>query len=175
MAYQVLIPPSIAASEAPKAFGVGEECEGRRWVVHYEATVVPPRDGRFRFRGRGDDVLIVRWDGRNVLDGNISFYPVEPAANSDPTPDYGSMVGGKWINMKKGVPSKMEILIGECPGGVFFACLCLEEDGVKYPDGYPAFQLKALPIPQGKHLPVASEGVVFGVVPSKAALVTRQP
>ncbi len=166
VAYQLMI-PELPADEAPKAFNVEKECAPRRWVVHYQARIVPPRDGRFRFRGRADDILMVRYNGSNVLDGNYSLYSVERNINTTSESDNAQLIGGKWIAMRKSVPADLEIIIGECPGGGFFARLCIEEDGVAYPDGYPVFQLKDVPIPENPGPSVSKKGIVFGVEPAK--------
>ena len=163
--------PTMSADEAPKAFGVEKECEGRRWLIHYKGEVVPPQSGRFRFRGRGDDVLMVRWDGQTVLDANWpGLQPaIHPKINTAPEPQSNLFPGGKWINMKKGIPVKIEILIGEQPGGQFKVFLCLEEEKGSYPNGYPLFQLKAAPILPNSGFPVSNEGIVFGLAPARAA------
>ncbi len=169
--YQFAI-PMMTADGGPAAFGVEKECKPRRWLALYEGTVIPPRDGRFRFRGRGDDVLVVRWNGQMVLDG--CYFGVDASVNTDPEANKIKGPGGKWINMKKGVPAKMQVLIGECPGGGFFAWLCLEEEGVQYPDGYPLFQLKAAPVPTGV-VPFAKEPMVFSVQPAKTGYGSMLP
>jgi len=71
--------PSMEADAAPKAFGQNS-IAGSRWVVVYRGTVMPPKTGKYRFVGAGDDVLAVRFAGKNVFDygyesatGNISF------------------------------------------------------------------------------------------------------
>jgi hypothetical protein len=71
--------PSMEADAAPKAFGQNA-IAGSRWVVVYRGTVMPPKTGKYRFVGAGDDVLAVRFAGKNVFDygyesatGNISF------------------------------------------------------------------------------------------------------
>lgn len=101
-------------------------------------------------------------------------FGVDPEAATAPEPYKIKPPGGKWINKKKRVPAKMEVLIGECPGGSFFACLCLEEEGVKYPDGYPLFQLKAAPVPGGR-IPFAREPIVFSVQAAKTGYGSLLP
>ncbi|HEY8962700.1 MAG TPA: hypothetical protein VIM57_10900 [Luteolibacter sp.] len=71
--------PTMEADAAPKAFGQNT-IAGSRWVVVYRGSVMPPKTGKYRFVGAGDDVLAVRFAGKNVFDygyesatGNISF------------------------------------------------------------------------------------------------------
>ena len=165
--------PQISADEAPKAFGVEKDCVGRRWLIHYEGYVVPPRDGTFRFIGSGDDILVVRWGDRNVLDGSIGFYRPDPGANEadnvGPAP-VTPLVAGKWITMRKGEAVKMQVLIGECPGGQFSSFLLIEEKGQPYkPGAYAPFQLKQGKIPDGPR-PQFTDPIVFGSQSSGSAL-----
>lgn len=158
--------PDMGAEVAPEAFGVEKECVPRRWIAYYAATIIPPRDGRFRFRGCGDDVLLVRCNGQNVFDGSLRDYCRD--VNTYTAKSRTEFAGGKWLSMKKGVPIKTEIIIGECPGGHFYAFLCLEEEGVEYPSGFPVFQLKAGPVPPvAGGFPVGRETIVFGVQAGK--------
>jgi len=60
--------PSMGANEAPKAFGCEKEVQGSRWVVVYRGTVRPPKTGKYRFVGAGDDVLAIRFAGKMVFD-----------------------------------------------------------------------------------------------------------
>jgi len=60
--------PSLRADEAPKAFNCEKEVTGSRWVVIYRGMVRPPKSGKFRFVGGADDILVVRFDGKNVFD-----------------------------------------------------------------------------------------------------------
>lgn len=71
--------PTMEADGAPKAFGQNS-IAGSRWVVVYRGSVMPPKTGKYRFVGAGDDMLAVRFAGKNVFDygyesatGNISF------------------------------------------------------------------------------------------------------
>jgi len=81
--------PSINADEAPKAFNCEKEVKGSRWVVIYRGLVRPPKTGKYRFVGAGDDVLTVRFNRKNVFDfgyelatGNFSFRPKRAQAVS---------------------------------------------------------------------------------------------
>ncbi len=170
VANQIVI-PRMTADAAPKAYGVEKECAPKRWIAYYEATIVPPRDGRFRFRGIGDDIMMVRINGQVVLDGSLHDI-CRKEVDTEPN---DQLRGGKWMNMRKGVPMKMELIIGEMPGGVFYGILCLEEEKVAYPAGYPVFQLKAGPIPPCPGFPVGKEAIVFGVQTAKTGYGSLLP
>jgi hypothetical protein len=60
--------PSMEANEAPKAFNCEKEVQGSRWVVVYRGAVRPPKTGKYRFVGAGDDVLAIRFAGKMVFD-----------------------------------------------------------------------------------------------------------
>lgn len=151
-AMQLFVPQTLA-EEAPKAFQVEKECEGRRWLVHYRGQVITPRTGTFRFVGSGDDILIVRCKGRNVLDASFPNYRVLPDTNTGDNiggAPVVPMVGGLWIEMRAGEAMPLEVLIGENPGGHFSCFLMIEERGAAHPDGvFPVFQLRAMDIPTG--------------------------
>ena len=60
--------PVMKAEGAPAAFGCAAEVQPSRWMVIYRGMVTPPKSGKYRFVGAGDDVLVVRFNGRHVLD-----------------------------------------------------------------------------------------------------------
>jgi hypothetical protein len=60
--------PSMEANEAPKAFNCDKEVQGSRWAVVYRGAVRPPKTGKYRFVGAGDDVLAIRFAGKMVFD-----------------------------------------------------------------------------------------------------------
>jgi hypothetical protein len=60
--------PNMSADSAPAAFEVEKEVQPTMWMVVYRGTVVAPKTGKFRFVGAGDDLLIVRFNGKNVFD-----------------------------------------------------------------------------------------------------------
>ena len=158
--------PNMSALEAPKAFQVEKEVQARRWLVHYEGSITPPNAGRYRFIGCADDIMVVRCKGRNVLDACIDFYRVDPKINGEdnvgpgiigPTP----MRASHWIEMREGESVKMEVLIGENPGGEFSGALMVERDGDAHPPGvFPVFQLKKMDIPPGR-LPRTEGSIIF--------------
>lgn len=61
--------PIMSASEAPNAFGCGKDVQPVNWVALYRGYVTPPRSGKFRFVGRADNVLVIRFNSKVVLDG----------------------------------------------------------------------------------------------------------
>lgn len=159
--------PTVAAEAAPASFGVGDKVQARHWAAIYRAKVKAPKSGKFRFVGLCDDILVVRFDGKIVLDGGI--YPVTSGARSrgyvypgiDPHAwysDFGYHLGS-YFRVEEGEVYPVEILLGEVPGGHFLAHLMIEERGVDYKadgSGYPVlpvFQVVGAPIPDGPRLP----------------------
>jgi hypothetical protein len=139
IASQIFIPPR-SANSAPEAYGVAEQVRPSRWIAHYKGSVRAPQSGKFRFVGSGDDILVVRWDRKYALDsgygqyvvgmdnvykdfGNRKYGEVHPANLGRP------MQAGPWLTVSKGKEYPLEIMIGETPGGTFYAILCIEVQG----------------------------------------------
>jgi len=61
--------PIMSAALAPEAFGCGKDVQPVHWVAHYRGMVAAPKTGKFRFVGRADNVMVVRFNGKVVLDG----------------------------------------------------------------------------------------------------------
>jgi hypothetical protein len=133
--------PKINADQGPLAFGLGGRVQPKMWVVHYKGNVVPTETGTFRFVGMADDVLVVRFNGKVVLDcgsttpsghGPQSFYS-SVGLQLDPKMGWYKGLGrGDPIQVTGGESYPMEVLIGEWPGGDFKAWLLIEKDGVQY-------------------------------------------
>jgi hypothetical protein len=41
---------------------------------------------------------------------------------------------GDWFELKPGEPVEMEVLVGEIPGGGFYSMLCVQQEGIDYPE-----------------------------------------
>jgi hypothetical protein len=156
-AAQLLI-PAIEASSAPKAFDVERQVQPTRWVALYKGDVVAPESGTFHFVGVGDDVLFVRFNGKNVLNGSWdSPSQFGPGVNDRfgikideryrcewPRPPHASHAGGfakgGGFTVEAGKSYPIQILIGEWPGGMSHFVLLIEKDGGEYkrtPEGMP--------------------------------------
>jgi len=138
-----MVPP-IKSTLGPRAFG--EDTGGWCWMVLYKGKLVYPEDIKFRFWGFGDDILLVRVNGKLVLNGNwhndgSAMYITLMGGKWDSTSSddaqyyYGNNKArvGDWIELKAGEMVDMEVMIGEVPGGIFSAMLTVQVDGVEYP------------------------------------------
>lgn len=181
--------PMCPSDDAAKAFGEAKRCSGYRWLVHYKGTVIAPRDGTFRFIGRGDNLMMVRLNGKNVLDGGYpASYQLDPSVNTDnnlgPAGASGwTLSGGAWFEVRKGDLLKMEVVIGD-GGGIFNDYLLIEERGVNYLSrrdargalAYPVFQAASAQVPRPTRRPdgadpeTANERVIFPGMGSPGAL-----
>ena len=129
---------SILSVFAPDAFGE-PDVEGLRWIVHYKGTLVHPKDIKFRFVGAADDILLVRVDGKDVLNGSWrgTEHTYSDWTSSGPVTEQlmGNTfaVYGDWITLKAHERLDMQVVIGEVPGGEFSAMLAVEVEGVDYP------------------------------------------
>ena len=152
--YQFFI-PNTDAEDGPKAFRTDKEVAPTMWLAHYRATVVAPETGRYHFVGAGDDVMLVGFDGRLVLDRCWNLKIKDAAANYN----YGytgipnGFARGDAIDVVKGRSYPIDVLIGEEPGGKMFAFLFLEKEGATYRHDargnpiLPVFRVKNVPLP----------------------------
>jgi hypothetical protein len=138
--------PLMPAEEAPRAFQAEKEIQPRNWLIYYEGQFASPDSGTYRFVGSGDDVLIVRVNDKIVLDGSWNTSGASgvsrPITSWAPAPGNilpesqklltGPVVNGDWIPLQAGQNNKIEIVIGEIPGGYFGCYLFIEKQGKNY-------------------------------------------
>ena len=149
--------PSVSANKAPEAFGVEGIIKPRLIAAVYQGTFTPAKSGKFRFVGRGDDVLVVRIKNDIVFDGSwqkiYSDYDVSGESHSEasngtfgigPPSDVG-----EWFTLKAGEAVNLEILLAEIPGGFFGAYLLIEEKGE---EGLQLFSTRELSPQDLEHL-----------------------
>ena len=127
--------PRIPADRGPAAFQLESVVKPSMWCVLYKGTVVAPQSFTFHFVGAGDDVMLVRFNRRLVLDRCWYIRTNwKPLANYS----YGfseipnGFAKGDAIHVEAGQSYAMEVLIGEQPGGEGFATLLQEVEGVAY-------------------------------------------
>ena len=139
--------PSVLSVLAPEAFGEPDTV-GYCWMAHYKGLLVCPASHTngiaFRFWGAGDNVLVVRVDGKVVLSacnggwGEPTIADPWQSRSADTfkyTMGHEQAVVGDWITLEPGLPLDMEVMLGESLGGAFCAVLAVEERGVEYPKG----------------------------------------
>ncbi len=158
MSFTFLAIPNMSANEGPKSFSVENEVEPRAWFVHYTSTITAPSDGDYRFVGFFDDALLVYINNKIVLDA--SWYAIhgygEKNRDTEIRQDFGGpSIGGnrhaylgKWFKFK-GV-TKIDIVVGERPGGRVGGLLLIEQRKAKYtkrPDGTPILPVFAMSPP----------------------------
>lgn len=137
--------PFMSADEAPKAYGVAKYVQPKAWMAHYRGRVSPPKDGSFRFVGCGDDIMVVRINGRVVLDCGGSMAsdfktdrPASPAYAYDHKDNVwnvqtrGGFVVGHQMKMSTTQFYDIDVTFSEGPGGRFCAMLLVEEEGASY-------------------------------------------
>jgi hypothetical protein len=128
--------PILDAQDGPKAFGLEKEVKPSRWAILYQGKVRAPESGTFRFVGFADDIMVIRVDKKLVLDGslaNVSGW--KPVANYTYDMRPGRVAGfraGEWFKVQAGQVIDLDILIGEQPGGLFYAQLFLEKEHGAY-------------------------------------------
>lgn len=136
--------PVAPADQGPSFFNAEKEIQPRGWIAHYSGTVIVPKTGTYRFSGGGDDFTHVMIDGKTVfnyfqtlesLDPKSKGYrPEQPSARRRaPFTNANWWVRyGDWVELKAGQQIKLDIAVGETPGGVVGFLLQLEEKGVNY-------------------------------------------
>lgn len=157
--------PMVTSMVGPLSFGESDliiNC--RNFAAHYRGKLVN-RDGvTFRFWGTSDDVLTVAIDREVVLAANFPWTGVDaytiaeewnkraPGSRTqtgyDGSYEFGNnyLVGSDWITLEPGEVYDFDAVVGEGPGGEFFACLMVEIQGQDYPlndRGAPEFPLFA--------------------------------
>ena len=138
--------PTIKSSAAPTAFGE-PDCVGYNWMCHYVGDIVHPDGITFRFVGQGDDVLVVAINGEMVLNGSwprgewdtqntlsIAAGGWQSKSSKSRTYKLGNDFAeyGDWITLEPGVPAKMDVMLGEVPGGGFDGMLAVQVKGEEY-------------------------------------------
>ena len=179
--------PVMPAEEGPEAFKVQNQVEPRLWLVHYKGKVMAPADGTYRFVGLGDDVLVVRFDGRVVFDGSWeNWTDVSPVDRSRryPAPDLPGWIDlyvGDDFSVRAGERYPIEIVIGESPGVDMLMALFIEKVGVNYPRSetgapiLPLFRMTDQSIKSSvrKRLPALDpEGELWLPAPTEASFFT---
>jgi hypothetical protein len=158
--------PDVHSSEATVAFHVQDKVVARRWIAVYQAKIVPPETGNYRFIGFGDDFLVVNVDGRNVLDGSYDGEMLDRSANGS---DRGgpSWVGdkplrcGQWVQMQAGLAVDFKLLIGEGPGGSSGFVVLVQKQGDNSPS---VFQIGDNPIPvTSMNMPMPQKTMQFSI------------
>jgi len=150
--------PTVPTPTTASAMGLQNELTPRFWVGWYKAKVMAPQNGKYHFVGFGDDILAVVVNGQLVLDG--SLWPVTHAVQHMPWPydgwsrmctwrgqNYGKLRVGDSFEVNTVEPVKIDVILGDEPGGFYGAFLLIADDSKTYPIGpegvplYPIFQL----------------------------------
>ncbi|MDQ8206351.1 hypothetical protein QEH52_02445 [Coraliomargarita sp. SDUM461003] len=131
--------PAQSANVAPKSFSAEKEIAPSLIAVVYQGTFKAQESGRFRLLGKGDDVLLVRINGKLILDASWrahTYSQWEPSSSAERANKDGGnryfglsqpVIRGDWFNLTAGRETEVEILISEVPGGGFGAYLLIED------------------------------------------------
>lgn len=151
--------PMTASEFVPRSFGIPDEVYTMSWMAHYKGKFAAKEDGQYRFWGRGENVQVVRLNGKIVLVGGhivpghiMSDWRSTAKEDRKYWRGHGRMGVGDWFELKAGEPVEMEIIFGDT-GGAWTQCtLTIEQKGEMYPlnpDGYPILPaFKTAEIPQ---------------------------
>lgn len=141
------------AADGPKYFNAENEVEPRGWMAHYQGIITVPEDGEYRLVGFADDYLLVNLNNRTRL---IASWPGLQESvrgrwrGTEPHNKWLSPIGnqhliaGDWMKLKRGDEMKMDLAVGERPGGRVGFILMVEKKGENYkktPNGRPILPL----------------------------------
>lgn len=139
-----LFVPSMPAEHGPAAFAAGDVVKPQNWLVHYRGSIRPPRGGTFRFVGMFDDLLMVLVDGKVVMEFLWTGDPTpwQPKEFVDQHPCFAGrpLVYGDWLTFDPNESHRIDILVGEHPGGLVGGVLMVQEKNHTYqvtPEGRP--------------------------------------
>ena len=176
-----LMIPYVSSEEAPDAFGVKKFVQPSLWMVHYRGRVSPPESGTWRFVGGGDNFVIVRINGKVVLDCGFPQY--DDATDFTAATKYtyqgfqigdGSGIPGvpggfavsESMNLQANKSYDMEMVIGD-DGGLMFFTLLIEKQGVQSERDVsgnpilPPFRLSKVELPKGNQPPYRPDGPIW--------------
>jgi hypothetical protein len=156
------------SEEAPKAFGLSNS--PGYWVALYRGTATPPADSNYTFCGFGDDTLLVRVNGKLVLDAGWGAtawagQPMKVYPSAKPGAFYktNNLHIGKTFSVKGGQPVQIDILIGDLAQMCGYILLIKNEAKTyqKRSDGtelLPVFQIGdvSLKIDKGEYPPYSA-------------------
>jgi hypothetical protein len=130
----MLVPPTDSAL-GTWAFG---EREMGPWafLLHYKGQLVHKDGIKFRFVTMGDNYLLIRVNGKVVLDYKNQFEADVAAPSSKPLNyhlGHWWAYSSEWIELEPGVPQDIEFILGDYKGVIFAAMIAVEEYGVDYP------------------------------------------
>ena len=170
-----LFVPYANAEIGPEAFGVGGLMEPKAWVAHYRGTIQPPSSGSYRFVGDFDDALIVMIDGRVVLEvtwdtpgsvGGITGWKPTEHVDAHRCFTSRSFVYGDWVELRNTESRRIDILVGERPGGMIGGVLLVQKKDAPYelePNGRPILPVFAVSLlsPQERDRIFTYKGLAF--------------
>lgn len=132
--------PVFPSQRGPTAFGIHDpDFKPVFWVVYYKGKIASRKDGRFRFWGMGDELFVVRINGKIVFDGTWGdvrdkAIPLEVSNELDLKYYLGTTGAyvGEWFELQAEGPVEMEVLMEDNGGqGAFY--LSIQEEGEYYP------------------------------------------
>ncbi len=130
----IMIPP-ITSALGPWAFGE-REMYPYQYMLHYKGQLVHKDGIRFRFVVMGDNFLLIRLDGKVVMDYKNQFEHVLSVKRFKPLSyhlGHWYAYATDWIELEPGVPMEMEAILGDYKGGLFSAMIAVEVEGEVYP------------------------------------------
>ena len=172
----IMIPP-ITSALGPWAFGE-RDMYPYQYMLHYKGQLVHKDGIRFRFVVMGDNFLLIRLDGKVVMDYKNQFEHVLSEKRSKPLNyhlGHWYAYATDWIDLEPGVPMEMEAILGDYKGGLFSAMIAVEVEGVDYPKAPLPQDNPVLPIFKTSTLSVDQVDAVYEFMWEGHLLATNGP
>ncbi len=126
--------PVIDSNEGPKNFKSPKPDSPGKWIVIYKGEVTPPQTGVYHFVAAGDDDMIIRFNGKNVL-FHCEHIPTPAELQGEEYHYAGerlSYARSLPVSVEQGKSYPIEILIGDDIPFKTFAKVLIEKEGEKY-------------------------------------------
>lgn len=134
--------PIMPAERGPEAFGLGQKIAPSNWFIHYNGVFTPPHAGRYRFWAMADDTLVAVVDDKVMIDVSLDrSNPGKWAAKAKNFRSGYEFTAGEWMELGEGRTYRLDLIVGERPGGKFKAYLLVEREGEKDAEGKPILRL----------------------------------
>ena len=172
----IMIPP-ITSALGPWAFGE-RDMYPYQYMLHYKGQLVHKDGIRFRFVVMGDNFLLIRLDGKVVMDYKNQFEHVITEKRFKPLSyhlGHWYAYATDWIELKPGVSMEMEAILGDYKGGLFSAMIAVEVEGEEYPKAPLPQDNPVLPIFKTSSLSADQVDAVYEFMWDGHLMVTNGP
>lgn len=131
----VMVPPT-ESTLGPWAFGE-RDMDPWAYMLHYKGQLTHKKGIKFRFVAMADNFLVIRVNGKVVLDYKNQFEAAIPGKPFKPQSyhfGHWYTYASDWIELEAGKSQDIEMILGEYSGVIFAAMVAVEVYGEEYPN-----------------------------------------